>query len=179
VLIYLLLALGAGAGLVFNARLPPMLAQALAPTGAMFALLTLWSGSLWARPVLGVWWVWDTHLISEFVLLSLYAGFIVLQTGMDDAPKGDKFGAALAIAGIVNVPINVLSVEWWTTLHQGVSISSSSQPGMTTSMLAGTLVMAAAFFLYSCAVAMLRLRCVILERERDSEWVAKRGNASP
>lgn len=178
-LIYLLLALCAGAGLVFNQRLPPMAAQALAPTGAMFAFLALWSGSLWAKPIWGAWWVWDTRLISEFVLLFLYSGFIALHAAIDDVPMADKFGAALVLAGIVNVPINVLSVEWWTTLHQGASISPSSPPGMATSMLAGTLLMAAGCFVYSCAVVLLRLRCVILERERDSDWVATRGDASP
>ncbi len=178
-LIYLLLALCVGVGLAFNARLPPMAAQALAPTGAMFAFLALWSGSLWAKPIWGAWWVWDTRLISEFILLFLYSGFIALQAAIDDEHLADKVGAALVLAGIVNIPINVLSVESRTTLLQGASISLSSPPGMAASMLAGTLLMAVGFFLYSCAVVLLRLRCVILERERDSNWVVARGNASP
>jgi len=178
-LVYLLLVLCAGTGLVFNARLPPMLALALAPTGAMFAFLALWSGALWAKPIWGTWWVWDLRLISQFVLLILYAGFIALHAAIDDAPMADKAGAALVLAGVVNIPLNVLSVQWWTTPHQGASISLGNPPGMATSMLATTLLMAAGFVLYGGAVVLLRLRCVILERERDSDWVAKRGNAPP
>ena len=178
-LIYLLLAVCAGVGLVFNARLAAMMALALAPTGAMFTFLALWTGCLWAKPIWGAWWVWDMRLLSELILLSLYLGFIALQAAIDDPPLADKAGALLALAGIVNIPVNVLSVRWWTTLHQGASISLSSAPSMAPSMLAGAVAMAAGFCCYFCAVALLRLRCVILERERDSDWVAARGRASP
>lgn len=179
VLTYLLLALCAGSGLVFNARLPAMMAQALAPTGAMFAFLALWSGCLWAKPIWGTWWVWDMRLISELILMSLYLGFIALRAAIDDALLADKADAVLALAGIVNIPINVLSVQWWTTLHQGASIGLSGPPGVTPSMLSGMLAMAAGFCLYGCAATLLRLRCVILERERNSDWVRARGRASP
>ena len=177
-LLYLLLVVCAGAGLVFNARLPAMLAHALAPTGAMFAFLALWTGCLWAKPIWGAWWEWDARLIAELILLFLYFGFIALQLAIDDPALADKAGALLTMAGIVIIPINVLSVQWWTTLHQGASISLTSAPGMALSMLTGTLAMAVGFCLYSCAVALLRLRCVILERERHSDWVATRGRAS-
>ncbi len=70
-------------------------------------------------------------------------------------------------------------MQWWTTLHQGASIGLTSAPGMALSMLTGMLAMAVGFWLYSCAVALLRLRCVILERERHSDWVATHGRASP
>ena len=179
VLTYLLLALCAGSGLVFNARLPAMMARALAPTGTMFAFLALWSGCLWAKPIWGTWWIWDLRLISELVLMSFYLGFIALQAAIDDAPLADKAGAVLALLGIVNIPINVLSVQWWTTLHQYTSIDLSSPLGMPPFMPTGALAMAAGFCLYGCAAALLRLRCIILERERDSDWVAARGRASP
>ncbi len=177
-LIYLMLVVCAGVGLVFNARLAAMMAHALAPTGAMFAFLALWTGCLWAKPIWGAWWVWDARLLSELILLSLYLGFIALQAAIDDPRLADKAGALLAIAGIVNIPINVLSVRWWITLHQGASISLTGAPSMALSMLTGILAMAVAFWFYGCAVALLRLRCVILERERNSDWVAARGRAS-
>ena len=178
-LLYLLLALCAGAGLVFNARLAPMLVQALAPTGAMFAFLSLWSGCLWAKPVWGAWWVWDVHLISELALVVLYSALIALQAIIGEPRLTDKACAWLALAGSVNVPVNALSVQWWTTLHHSPPIGLSAAPSMATSMLAGALVMAAGFCCYAGAVVLLRLRCVILERERDSDWVAARGRVPP
>jgi len=121
----------------------------------------------------------DARLLSELVLLFLYLGFIALHATIDDAPLADKAGAVLALAGIIDIPINVLSVQWWTTLHQGASISLTSAPGATLPTLTGIVAMATGFCLYGCSVALLRLRCVILERERGSAWVAARGRASP
>ena len=178
-LIYLLLALCAGSGLVFNARLASMMASALAPTGAMFAFLTLWSGCLWAKPVWGAWWVWDTRLMSELVLMLLYAGFIALQSMIYSPLIADRAGALLALAGLVDVPINVLSVQWWSTLHQGASVSLTAAPSVTFSMLSGILTMTFGFCMYACAVVLLRLRCEILERERDSGWVAVHPRVAP
>ena len=177
-LIYLVLAFCASVGLVYNARLPAMIAQALAPTGAMFAFLVLWTGCLWAKPIWGAWWVWDMRLISQLVLLFVYLGFIALQVAIDDPRLADKAGAWLALAGTVNIPVNYFSAHWWTTLHQGASIRLSSAPGMALSILAATVAMALGLWLYSCAVALLRLRSVILERERQSDWAATRGGAS-
>jgi heme exporter protein C len=177
-LIYLVLAFYASVGLIYNARLPAMIAQALAPTGAMFAFLVLWTGCLWAKPIWGAWWVWDMRLISQMVLLLFYMGFIALQVAIDDPQLADKAGAWLALAGTVNIPINYFSAHWWTTLHQGASIRLSGAPGTALSILAATLAVAVGFWLYTCAVALLRLRCVILERERQSDWVATSGGAS-
>ena len=177
-LIYLLLVVCASVGLVFNARLATMMAHALAPTGAMFAFLTLWTGCLWVKPIWDAWWVWDMRLFSELILLFLYLGFIALQAAIDDPPLADRAGALLAMAGIANIPIYVLSMQWWTTLHQGASISLADAPGMALPVLSGMLAMAAGFCLYSCAVVLLRLRCVIPEREHHSNWVATCGRAS-
>ena len=103
--IYLVMAFWAGLGLAFNFRLSAMMAQALAPTGALFAFLSLWTGALWGKPMWGTWWVWDARLTSELILLFLYVGFISLQSAIDDPRRADKAGAILALAGVVNVPI--------------------------------------------------------------------------
>jgi heme exporter protein C len=170
-LIYLLMAAWAGLGLILNARLPAMMAQALAPTGALFTVLALLTGSLWGKPMWGAWWVWDARLTSELILLFLYIGFIVLQSSIDDPRRADRAGALLALVGVVNVPIIYFSVKWWNTLHQGASINMSAAPSMATTMLIGMLLMALAFWLYTIAVVLMRLRCIMLERERLSAWV--------
>ena len=171
--IYLVMAAWAGLGLALNARLSAMMAQALAPTGALFTFLALVTGSLWGKPMWGAWWVWDARLTSELILLFLYIGFIALQASIDDPRRADRAGALLALVGAVNVPIIYFSVRWWNTLHQGASISMTSAPKMAVTMLSGMLLMALAFWMYTIAVALVRVRCIILERERRSDWVKK------
>ena len=169
--IYIVMAGWAGLGLVLNARLSAMMAQALAPTGAIFTLIALVTGSLWGKPMWGAWWVWDARLTSELILLFLYLGFIALQSSIDDPRRADRAGALLALVGVVNVPIIYFSVKWWNTLHQGSSINMGAAPKMAATMLLGMLLMALAFWMYTVAVALMRVRCIMLERERTSDWV--------
>lgn len=163
--LYLLMAMYAGMGLVFNAKLSYMMATAIAPTGAMFTLVALVTGSLWGKPMWGAWWVWDARLTSELILLFLYIGYFSLQAAIDDKNRADKASAVLALVGAINVPIIYFSVKWWNTLHQGASVSLTKAPAMAAIMLQGMLVMAIGFWLYSIAVILMRVRCEILERD--------------
>ena len=164
-LIYVVMAFWAALGLAFNTRLSGMMARALAPTGALFTFIALWTGSLWGKPTWGTYWVWDARLTSELILLFLYFGFMALQASIDDVRRADRAGAVLAIVGVVNVPIIYYSVQWWNTLHQGASVSFTKAPSMAAAMFAGMILMALAFWLYSIAVALVRVRCLILERQ--------------
>ena len=168
--VYLVMAFWAGLGLAFNFRLSAMMAQALAPTGALFAFLSLWTGALWGKPMWGTWWVWDARLTSELILLFLYVGFIALQSAIDDPRRADKAGAILALVGVVNIPIIYFSVKWWNTLHQGSSVNFAKS-SMAEIMLWGMLLCAVASWMYAIAVSLMRVRTIILERERDTEWV--------
>ncbi len=169
--LYLVLAFWAGLGLAFNFRLSGMMATALAPTGALFAFLSLWTGALWGKPMWGTWWVWDARLTSELILLFLYVGFIALQSAIDDPRRADRAGAILALVGVVNIPIIYFSVKWWNTLHQGSSVSLTKSPSMAATMLWGMLLCALACWMYSIAVALMRVRSIMLERERHTDWV--------
>lgn len=171
--IYLVMAGWAALGLAFNFRLSGMMASALAPTGALFAFLSLWTGALWGKPMWGAWWVWDARLTSELILLFLYAGFIALQSAIDDPRRADRAGAILALVGVVNIPIIYFSVKWWNTLHQGASVSLTRAPSMATTMLWGMVLCALACWMYSIAVALMRVRIIILQRERHTDWVRK------
>src|SRR4051812_37325762 len=162
--LYVVMAFWAAMGLSFNTRLSAMMAQALAPTGALFTVIALWTGSLWGKPTWGTYWVWDARLTSELILLFLYLGFISLQASIEDTRRADRAGAVLALVGVVNVPIIYYSVQWWNTLHQGSSVSMKSAPTMAAPMFAGMLVMALAFWMYAIAVALFRVRCIIRER---------------
>ena len=169
--IYIMMAIWAGLGLVFNTRLSAMMAQALAPTGALMAFISLWTGAFWGKPMWGAWWVWDARLTSELILLFLYLGFMALQASIDDPRRADKAGAILALVGVVNVPIIYFSVKWWNTLHQGASVSINKSPSMAHTMLWGMLLVALCFWMYSIAIALMRVRTIILERESHSDWV--------
>ncbi|MDD5175999.1 MAG: heme ABC transporter permease CcmC [Sterolibacterium sp.] len=169
--LYVVMACWAGIGLALNTRLSSMMASAIAPTGAMFAFLSLWTGALWGKPMWGTWWVWDARLTSELILLFLYLGFMALQAAIDEPRRADKAGAILALVGVVNVPVIYFSVKWWNTLHQGASISMSKGSTMAVTMLWGMLVMALCFWMYSIAVALMRVRAIMLERERHTDWV--------
>jgi heme exporter protein C len=119
----------------------------------------------------GTWWVWDARLTSELILFFLYIGFIALQAAIDDPRRADKAGAIIALVGVVNIPIIYFSVRWWNTLHQGASISMTRSPSMAQTMLWAMLIMALAFWMYSIAVALARVRNIMLERESQTEWV--------
>ena len=163
--IYLVMAFWAALGLAFNTRLSGMMATALAPPGALFTFIALWTGSLWGRPTWGTYWVWDARLTSELILLFLYFGFIALQAAIDDPRRAERAGALLAIVGVVNIPIIHYSVVWWNTLHQGASVSVTKGASMQSQMLIAMLIMTLAFWMYAIAVSLVRVRCIIRERE--------------
>ncbi len=171
--LYIIMAFWAGVGLAFNTRLSSMMASAVAPTGALMTFIALWTGALWGKPMWGAWWVWDARLTSELILLFLYLGFMSLQAAIDDPRRADKAGAVIALVGVVNVPIIYFSVKWWNTLHQGASVSLTRSPSMAATMLLGMLLMALGFWMYSIGTSLLRARCIILERERKSEWIGQ------
>ncbi len=168
--IYLVMAAYAALGLIFNTRLSSMMATALAPTGALFAFVSLWTGALWGKPMWGTWWVWDARLTSELILLFLYLGFIALHASIDEPRRADRAAALLAIVGSVNVPIIYYSVNWWNTLHQGATIKFTGT-SMHVAMQQALLFMFLACWMYAIAVTLVRVRSIILERERQTQWV--------
>ena len=171
--LYLIMAGYCALGLIFNTRLSAMMAQAIAPTGAWFTFIALVSGSLWGKPTWGTYWVWDARITSELILLFLYLGYIALTQAIDDARRADRAGALLALVGVINIPIIYFSVRWWNTLHQGASITVTGAPKMAQAMLLALLFMTIACWTNAFAVILKRVRCIILERERDSAWVGE------
>src|SRR5438874_4114597 len=149
------MAFWAAIGLAFNTRLSHMMATALAPTGALFTFIALWTGSLWGKPTWGAWWVWDARLTSELILLFLYLGYMALVAAIDDTRRADKAGALLAIVGVVNVPIIYFSVVWWNTLHQGSSLTMGRQQHMASTMLWAMLLLTFACWAYAFAVVFV------------------------
>jgi len=168
--IYFVMACYGALSLTFNTRVGAMMARALAPTGAMFTFLALWTGAFWGRPTWGTYWVWDARITSELVLFFLYAGFIALANAFEDPRRGDRAASLLAIIGIVNLPIIYFSVDWWNTLHQGSTVKLSGT-SMHVAMAWGMVLMVFSFWAYAIGAALTRVRTIILERERRTQWV--------
>ena len=176
---YCVMAGWCAASLIWNTRLSSMMAQALAPTGAMFAFVSLWTGAFWGRPTWGTYWVWDARLTSTLILLFLYLGYMALRAAIDDPRRADRASALLALVGVVNVPIIYFSVKWWNTLHQGATISAAAAPKMAHTMLLAMLIMCFAAWFYTIAVALHRVRSIIIEREAHTDWVRALGKETP
>ena len=168
--LYVVMACWSALALGFNTRLSAMMAQAIAPTGAVMTFIALWTGAFWGRPTWGAYWVWDARLTSTLILFFLYLGYMALHAAIDEPRRADRASGLLALVGVVNVPIIYFSVKWWNTLHQGASVSVKGS-SMATTMLWGMLIMALAFWMYSIAAVLYRVRTLILERERRAEWV--------
>jgi len=168
--IYVLMAVCGVITLVWRMKMAEVVLITSAPIGAAFTFLALVTGSLWGKPMWGTWWVWDGRLTSELILLFLYLGVIALHNAIEDRQTAAKAVAILAIVGVVNVPIIHYSVEWWSTLHQGPTITKLDKPSIHIDMLIPLLVMALAFKLYYVVAMLMRARVELLERERNSKW---------
>ena len=163
---FILAAVFAAFGLYLGLGVAPTDAQ----QGAVFTALGLITGSLWGKPMWGTYWVWDARLTSELVLLFLYFGYMALANAFEDPRRGDRAAALLALIGVVNLPIIYFSVQWWNTLHQGSSVSFKGT-SMHVTMLTGMLVMSISAWMYAIGATLVRVRSVILERERRAQWV--------
>jgi len=169
--VYVVMA-GAGAiGLIWHMKLAEIVAISSAPIGASFTFLALVTGSIWGKPMWGTWWVWDARLTSELILLFLYLGVIALYNAVDDKRTAARATSILALVGVVNIPIIHYSVEWWNTLHQGPTVTKFDTPSIDIRMLIPLLLMAVAFKLFYAVVVLMRSRCEVLQRERNTQWV--------
>lgn len=155
---YTALAAASAVALIWKHPLADLAARATAPIGAGFTFLALVTGSLWGKPMWGTWWVWDARLTSVLILFFLYLGYMALQDAFDDAERGAKASAILALVGFVNVPIIKFSVDWWNTLHQPASVVKMGGPAIHPSMLTPLILMALAFKAYYVWLLLIRIR---------------------
>ena len=126
--VYLVMAFWSALALAFNTRLSAMMAQALAPTGALMAFLALWTGAFWGRPTWGTYWAWDARMTSTLILLFLYFGVIALRNAIDDPRRADRACAVLTLVGAVNVPIIYFSVRGGIRCTRAPRSASTAAP---------------------------------------------------
>ena len=165
---YVLMGICALFYIVWRHPLADVALRAMAPVGAVFAMLTLVSGSLWGKPMWGAWWVWDARLTSMLILFFFYVAVIALANGFDRVERGSRPAALLALVGVLNVPIVKFSVDWWNTLHQPASLIRSGGVSVDPAMLTPLLLMLGGFHLYFAAVVILRMKTLLIERRITS-----------
>ena len=147
--------------IVWGLRMAFLMAVAAAPIGAAFAAITLITGSLWGQPIWGTWWVWDARLTSMLVLFLLYIAYIGITNAGDDLYRSEKPASAIALLGVINVPIVKFSVDIWNSLHQPASVLKISGPAIDGSMLIPLLLMFGAYITFFIAVWIIRVRVVM------------------
>lgn len=173
---YLGMAVSALVARVWQHPLADQAVRAIAPVGAVYALVCLLTGSIWGRPTWGTWWVWDGRLTSMLVLFLLYLGVMALVHLHDDRRLGLKMGGYLAIVGTVNLPIIKFSVEWWNTLHQPASIRLSGS-SIDSTMLIPLLICAIGFALLFAALVIVRMRILIAEQRIEGRALRRAARA--
>ena len=162
---YLMLAICSFFFIIWRHPLADILSRSIAPVGALFALLTLITGSIWGRPMWGTWWVWDARLTSMLILFIFFMGYIALSNAFEKNERGSRPAALLAIAGSINLPIVKFSVDWWNTLHQPASIMRSGGISIDSSMLWPLSIMALAFQTFFILIIILRSHSMLIERK--------------
>ncbi|MFB6348727.1 heme ABC transporter permease [Moraxella sp. ZJ142] len=159
--------------LVWKIKTANIVAQAIAPIGLIFCVLSLLTGSIWAKPTWGTYWVWDARLTSMLILAFLYAGVIALFSAFEHSSNRGKAAAVLSIVGAINLPIIKYSVEWWNTLHQGATFTVTETPKMSASMWIPLLIMMLGSYFLVAAIAIYRTNSLILAREVNKAWVTR------
>jgi heme exporter protein C len=171
-LIFAAMALCCALGLLRGLHRSSMLATALAPTGALMSFIALWTGAMWARPVMGSWWG-EAGLAIELLLLLMYFGFIAQQAAAaEDLRRADRNGGVIILAGAISLPIVHFALQWWTSSRPGQVDGLMRLTGSAGSLVsAGVLLMFVAAWAYGVAAALHRFRSLVLEREKASDWV--------
>tara|TARA_B100000686_G_C16773366_1_gene966734 strand:- start:671 stop:1396 length:726 start_codon:yes stop_codon:yes gene_type:complete len=146
--------------------------NAVAPIGATFTFICIFTGSLWGKPMWGTWWVWDARLTSVAILFLMYLIIIILKKSFSNIHLAEKITAIFIIVSSINLPIIKFSVDWWNTLHQPASISKLSAPSIDSSMLQPLIIMLASFTCIGLYIAILRIKAEIAERKQKNSGIS-------
>ena len=150
-------------GYIFKIRNFFLISKSLAPSGFVFNIIALVTGSIWGKPTWGTWWAWDARITSMLILALFYILYLIAWRIYDDNDKAFKVTAIITILGIINVPIIKYSVDWWNTLHQPASINILSKSSIHLSMLYPLLIMTAAFALFSLLIFLMKYNTELIK----------------
>ena len=150
-------------GFVFRNKSFFLISKSLAPSGFVFNIIALVTGSIWGKPTWGTWWAWDARITSMLILALFYAMYLIVWRIYDKDEKVYKISTFITILGIINIPIIKYSVDWWNTLHQPASINILSKSSIHSSMLYPLLIMTAAFALFSLLIFLMKYNTELIK----------------
>ena len=148
---------------IFKNKNFSIMAKSLAPSGFVFNIIALVTGSIWGKPTWGTWWAWDARITSMLILLLFYGMYILAWRIFDQDERVQKITSIIAILGVINVPIIKFSVDWWSTLHQSSSVNILSNTSIHSSMLVPLLIMTAAFSLFSLLIFLMKYNTELIK----------------
>ena len=150
-------------GYIFKVQNFFLISKSLAPSGFVFNIIALVTGSIWGKPTWGTWWAWDARITSMLILALFYAMYILAWRIFEDKDKVYKVTLTITILGIINVPIIKYSVDWWNTLHQPASINILTKTSIDVSMLFPLMIMTAAFALFSLLIFLMKYNTELIK----------------
>ena len=150
-------------GYIFKLKNFFLIAKSLAPSGFIFNIIALVTGSIWGKPTWGTWWAWDARITSMLILALFYLMFLMAWRIYDEKEQVFKITSIITVLGIINVPIIKYSVDWWNTLHQPASINILSKSTIHSSMLVPLLIMTAAFALFSLLIFLMKYNTELIK----------------
>ena len=161
--IFSLIALLSVGNFIFKNKNFSLIAKSLAPSGFVFNVIALVTGSIWGKPTWGTWWAWDARITSMLILALFYSMYILAWRIYDKKEQVIKITSIIAIVGVINVPIIKFSVDWWSTLHQNSSVNILSETSIHPSMLVPLLIMTAAFILFSLLIFLMKYNTELIK----------------
>ena len=150
-------------GYIFKIKNFFLISKSLAPSGFVFNVIALVTGSIWGKPTWGTWWAWDARITSMLILALFYLMYLIAWRIYEDKEQVFKVTSIITILGIINVPIIKYSVVWWNTLHQPASINILSKSTIHSSMLVPLLIMTAAFALFSLLIFLMKYNTELIK----------------
>ena len=161
--IFSLIAILSFGSLVFKNKNFILISKSLAPSGLLFNIIALATGSIWGKPTWGTWWAWDARITSMLILTLFYLMYILSWRIFDKKQKANKIASLIAIFGLINIPIIKFSVDWWSTLHQPASINLLTKTSIHSSMLVPLAIMTAAFALFSLLIFLMKYNTELIK----------------
>ena len=150
-------------GFIFKNKNFFLISKSLAPSGFVFNIIALVTGSIWGKPTWGTWWAWDARITSMLILALFYAMYLISWRIYESEEKVFKITTFITILGIINVPIIKYSVDWWNTLHQPASINILAKSSIHSSMLFPLLIMTAAFALFALLIFLMKYNTELIK----------------
>ena len=148
---------------IFKNKNFSIISKSLAPSGFVFNIIALVTGSIWGKPTWGTWWAWDARITSMLILALFYSMYLIAWRIYEDKEQVIKITSIIAILGAINVPIIKFSVDWWNTLHQGSSVNILSNTSIHISMLIPLGIMTAAFALFSLLIFLMKYNTELIK----------------